>query len=94
MLKFIYDNKEVEVTFSHYDFKKETKIVKRTRCTICVEKHDLSFGYATQSVHDNFDRNVERKIALTRALERHGFSKNFRSVVWAKYFEARNGKKD
>lgn len=97
MLKFDYEGRKVEVLFEHRDYIKNRHLTKLTICAIMFDGATFGLGCAKTSPEDNFNRNTGRKIALARALK-DGFDgdehKAFRTLVWQKYFEARNGRKE
>ena len=85
---------KIEVVFRHVYPAKHRPY---TTCNILMDGDLEALGISECSKHDNFNHNTGRKVALTRAL-RDGFwmakYKEFRTTIWKKYFEARNGKKD
>jgi hypothetical protein len=87
----------VDKTKYHVSFFHEDKV---TECFITVpeledtENEFVSFGYAMCKAPDIYCKNTGRKLALKHALEAGKFSRELRKVIWERYFEKRNGKKD
>ena len=67
---------------------------KATICKVIDEKEAvIGFGKSNRNVkHDNWDRNVGRKISLTRALSDANLSKETRTDIWMEYFSIPNRK--
>lgn len=57
---------------------------RNTTCFVNVG-NKVSTGIAQCSIKDNFSRKIGRKIALKRALDDSGMSKDERKEVWTDY---------
>lgn len=85
------NNYTIEFTFKHTKLDDLMEINHRlihavTQCDLTVD--DKSFaGIAACVVGDNFNKEVGRKIALTRALKKAGLPKDVRADVWIAYFD-------
>jgi hypothetical protein len=86
--------------FGHVAFEEPKKIVRKfgqeawithtTACWVDVlvdDEYDLmATGITACSIEDVFEKSEGRKKALTRALEKAGFDREFRTQVWKKYW--------
>lgn len=69
-----------------------TEQVTGTYCFIKNEANEvIADGNSFLNPADNFNKNIGRKISLTRALSTIS-DKDFRSEIWKEYFIMRNGK--
>lgn len=88
------NNYTVKFTFRHTKLDNLMEINHRfihavTQCDLTV--NDKSFaGVAACVVGDNFNKEVGRKIALTRALKKADLPKDVRADVWIAYFNRGN----
>jgi len=67
----------VQVSFSHIN--NETTV-----CTVATMQR-ISTGIATKGPKDLFDKNVGRKLSLSRALKHMDLSKSQREKIWNDY---------
>lgn len=70
---------------------------KSVPCTICLvtdrtTKIEIGSANAFCSPKDKFDKNYGRKLALTRFLEKEGYTREERTLIWEAYKKARSGK--
>ena len=67
----------LQVSFSHIN--NETTV-----CTVATSKR-ISTGIATKGTNDLFDKNIGRKLSLSRAIKHMDLIKDHRVEVWNDY---------
>ncbi len=86
MLKLEYDDREINVRFSHRAV--DTEFEGERRCTwaqvIFVDGNMQFNGKSTCHPRDNFSKSIGRKLALTNAMA--DFDRDLRKAVWQEYF--------
>lgn len=88
MLKTRIEGKEVRIGFYHSQepgwFVKGKPVRGYTVCTVKVEGEEDLSGEALCSAQDVFNKEVGRKISLSRAIQ--GFPRETRKQIWEAYF--------
>lgn len=102
MFKVKIGEDEYEVSFQHYvpsdtqrDNFHDPNIFRETFGTVCyIEKPEyIITGISDLSIKDNYNRNVGRKVSLTKALkELFPNEPEQRKLFWDAYYKARGGK--
>jgi hypothetical protein len=87
---FIVDSLSIKVSFKHYPVTEDDKISFETVCSIVPTGQKAPFicGVAFCSKKDQFNKEVGRKLALKRALDRNlaNWDKIQRTIIWKAYF--------
>ena len=106
MFKVKIGEDEYEVTFEHeiphkYDYEdmkpEDFRKYFGTGCTIDLlpERQIGWLAWSDLSIHDHFNREIGRKVSLTKALKQafpYPADKENRKLFWQAYYEARGGK--
>jgi hypothetical protein len=91
-MKAVVDGKEVGYFFVYSIAAQANKCFQIATCVIELEPNGLGIqGHAACSPKDRFVYEIGRKIALTRALRKSGWSKDQRRQFWKQYLD--RGKK-
>lgn len=89
----MFEVNEYEVVFRYYDvdnngpYNFDNALFNRVvDCEIYEDGELVALGTAQCSKQDQFVKAVGRKIALTRALKDGMFNKEYRTLIWNKYW--------
>lgn len=86
MLKVTVGDATILVAFQHT----QTKKTYITQCFLKTAGNAVfAQGEAKKYKNDPLDKNLGRKLALKRALEAGGVTKEARVAIWTKYFDKR-----
>lgn len=91
------NNYTVKFTFKHTKLDNLMEINHRfihavTQCDLTVNNENFT-GIAACVVGDNFNKEIGRKIALTRAVQKAGLPKEVRADIWIAYFDRGAGER-